>query len=206
MMVVLRVGLRHLIQQRGAEVRRLLQFGQNISAIQLIPRRGHDNRIRIVLPKQVHRLLHLLRAGVPCAAQQNQPCLPHLIEKEFPEVLQIHLTLVYIHHGGLARHADALPGVLHSLHNLREFSHAGRLDDHPLRLIGVNHFLQRPLKVADQRTTDTAGIHLADFHARFLEEVSVHADFPELILNEHNFVLRQRFREKLANQRCFSGA
>ena len=68
------------------------------------------------------------------------------------------------------------------------------------------HVAQRLGKVADQRTADTAGIHLGDLDAGVLEEAAVNADFAEFVLDQDNLPALERTFQQFADQGRLAGA
>ncbi len=80
-----------------------------------------------------------------------------LIQEELSEILCVHPALVRIDNdnGAVELHLCIGIHILHCLHDIGKLSHTRRLDQDPLRVICLDHFLERTSKIPDQRTADT---------------------------------------------------
>ena len=143
---------------------------QNRPALQFLPGRGDNGSPGIVLPDQFHCRLQLLLGHMTGSAENDGACMFDLVHEKLPEILYIHLALGGIHHGHSAVHFHfQISGhILHRFHHIGKFAHPGRLNQHSLRLVSSQYFLQGGPKVSHQRTADTPGIHLLDLDTRIL--------------------------------------
>ena len=116
-----------------------------------------------------------------------------LIDKKLAEILDIHLTLAGIHdrYRAVKLHIPVRHRILYGLHDIGQFTHARRLNQHTFRCVSIQHFSQRSTEVTHKRTTDTSGIHFLDLDPRFLQESAVYTDLAKLILNQNDLRIRK---------------
>ena len=117
-MVVMMMLMFYFCQQLCGQICLLFHLLQQFLAVQLLPRRGHNQRMIVVLAQQFYHLLHFFRTCSACTAQQNGIRRFYLIEEKFTKVFQIHLAFVYVHYRNLAGNFDFLTSVFHRLHNI----------------------------------------------------------------------------------------
>ncbi len=199
-----------LVIAHGEQIRlRAFHNGQEFPASQFLRRSRDNRRRRVQIPEEPDRFPDLLRIRLLRIrpAQNHRAAGLHLIFKEFAEVFQIHPAFQHIHHCrcGMHLHAGLSADSLHRPDDIRQLSHARRLDDDTVRVIGTGHFAERLSEVSDQRAADAAGIHLTDLHARLPQEASVDPDLTEFILNQHDLLVLQRLCQQFPDQGRLAG-
>ena len=203
------VGLRHnrgehLLSQRVV----LRHRGHDHVARQLIPRRGDDARLLVVLAQQGHDGFQLLLRQVLRAGEQDGARVLDLVEEELAEVLHVHTAFHRVRHRDEAAHLGLVDVALHAFHradHVAELAHAGGLDEDAVGMILIDHLAKRLAEVAHQAAADAAGVHLGHLDARFLHEAAVDADLAELVLDEHDLLARKGLLQQLLDQRRLSG-
>ena len=181
----------------------------DLLAGQLVPRRGNDVDIFAgVLSDQSERLVQTLLVQLLRAAEHDCARALELVVVKLTEVLDIHTALGCVGDSGHASHLDLalLEHRTDRRGDIRQLADARRLDQDMLRGELRQHVAQRLGKVADQRTADTAGIHLGDLDAGVLEEAAVNADFAELVLDQDNLLALERTLQQLADEGRLTGA
>ena len=91
--------------------------------------------------------------------------------------------------------------VLHGGDYIRQLADARRLDQDAVRMVLVDHLMQRFAEVADERAANAAGVHFVHHDAGFLEESPVDADLPELVFNQHDLLALQGVRQQALDER-----
>ena len=66
--------------------------------------------------------------------------------------------------------------------------------------------MQRLAKIANQRTANTAGIHLRNVDTCILQEATVNTDLTKLIFDQNKLFALVGFRNHLFDQCCFASA
>ena len=196
--------LHHLLREGMA----FLHRREHLCASQLVPRRGEDARLVVVLAQQRHRRLELFSRYVLGAAEDDRARMLDLIEEEFTEILDVHLALGHVRdgHKAVELYLD-LPGhALDRVNHVGELAHAGGLDEDAVWMILFDHLAQRLAKIAHQRAADAAGVHLGNLNARFLEETAVDADFAEFVFDQNNLFILEGFAEQLFDERRLARA
>ena len=165
-----------------------------------------DGRLLIDLTNQGNRLIDFLLIGDIRAREHNGLCILHLVVEEFAEVLHVELRLLHIDEGnrGVARNFKLLLDIRNRAQHIRELADAGGLNNHAVRRVLTQNFLQRCRKITDQRAADATGVHLPHFDAGVLQKAAVNADFTELVFNEHNLLSGESLREQFFNKRGLS--
>ena len=207
MMVMLRLVRRVLglhPRQQLIGQRHLLDGAEDGLAVQLVPRRGEDGGVGILLPQQSHGSLQLLLIQLLGAGEDDGAGGLDLVVVELTEVLHVDLHLGGVGHGDEAvelhvRHV--LDGVLHRHDHVAELAHAGGLDEDAIGGELLMHVLQRLVEVAHQRAADAAGGHLADLDAGLLQKAAVDADLAEFIFDEHQLLTLKGLRQQLLDER-----
>ena len=205
MRMLMHDGLEHLL----SKIVILLHRGENLRAGELIPRRGDDAGLVVMLAKERDGGLQLLLAHLLAAGKQDGAGVFDLIEEELAEVLDVHAALHRIRDGHEAAHGRIIEFLLHALNgadNVGELAHAGRLDEDAVRMILIDDLAQRLAEIAHQGAADAAGVHLGDLDAGLLHEAAVDADLAELVLDEHDLLAREGFLEQLLDQRGLARA
>ena len=181
---------------------------EDLRAVKLCDGRRDDRRFLVVLTKDLNALrdLRIIYLVGPC--EDDGPRIFDLVDEELAEILDVELALGGVHYCDRAveRHVGAFRRVLHRLHDIREFSDAGGLDEDPLRRIFVHDFPEGCAEVAHQRAADASGIHLADLDPGFLEETAVDTDLTEFILDQNDAGACQGVLEELLDQGSLSGS
>ena len=179
---------------------------QDRLAFQFLPGSGDNSGLFVVLTNQFHCRLQFLLGDIAGSAQNNCPRMFNLIDKKFPEILNIHFALGGIHHchGAVDLHLQIGGHILHRSHHIGELSHAGGLNQHSIRLVGGQHLFQGRAKVPHQGAADTAGIHLLDLNSCVLQKAAVNADLTELVFYQHNLGVLQGLLYQLLNQRSLA--
>ena len=202
MLVLMLMALHHFFQQVLLHGIRLLNNLQKLGAGQLAARRGDNRGLCIVLPQQLHCLLHLVRRHHIGPAHHDGSGIFNLIVKKFTKILHVHLALRRVHnrHGAVERHLNLRRHVTHGLHHVRQLAHAGRLDNHPVRMVFGQHLRQRGSKISHQRTADASRIHFPDFNAGVLQKASVNSNLTEFIFNQHHLLACDGFLQQFLNK------
>ena len=174
---------------------------------ELIPRRCHHRGNAVVLPKQIDRRIQLgLGDGVGTGQDDGGSGL-HLVVVEFTEILHIDLYLAGIRNGNGISQGHVLPGdTVHSADHIGKLTHAGGLDQDPVRGIFPNDPFQRLTKIAHQRAADAAGVHFRNVDPRVLQKAAVYTDFAELILDKHQLLALVGLGDHLLNEGRFARA
>ena len=183
--------------------------GEDLRAGQLIPRRGDDARLVVVLAQQVDGGLQLLLRELLGAGEQDGAGILDLVEEEFAEVLDVHAALHRVRNGHEAAHlrlGDVLFDALHGADDVRELAHAGRLDEDAVGVVLVDDLFEGLAEVAHQRAADAAGVHLRHLNAGLLHEAAVDADLAELVFNQDDLLAGEGFPEQLLDERGLARA
>ena len=212
MMVVLRLVCLVLRPHPGQQLvsqRHLFNGAENGPAVQLVPRRGEDGGVGILLPQQGHGSLQLLLIQLLGAGEDDGAGRLDLVVVELAEVLHVDLHLGSVGHGDEAvephvRHV--LDGVLHRHDHIAELAHAGGLDEDAVGGELLMYVLQGLVEVAHQRAADAAGGHLTDLDAGLLQEAAVNADLTELVFDEHQLLALKRLGQQLLDERGLARA
>ena len=178
-----------------------------LSAGDLVPGGGDQSRVVIVLAQQLYRPIQLgLRDGVGTGQDDGGGGFD-LVIVELTEVLHIDLDLARVRHRHRVAQLHLIGGDLtHGGDHFGELAYAGRLDDHPVRVIGLQDLLQRLAEVAHQRAADAPGVHLRDVDARVLEEAAVDADLAKLVLDQHQLLAGVGLLDHLLDERGLARA
>ena len=149
-----------------------------------------DGCLLIDLPNQSNRLIDFLLIGDVRAREHNGLCVLHLVVKELAEVLHVELRLLHVNQSdcGISRNFQLLLDIRNRAQHIRELTDAGGLDNHAIRCILAQNFLQRGRKITDQGAADATGVHLPHFDAGVLQKAAVNADFTELVFNQHDLL------------------
>ena len=83
----------HLLHQLLLQIGTVLNGLQDFLSVQLGKGRGDQRGPAVVLPDQIHGLLHLLRAGNVRSAQDNRSRMLDLVNKKLSEILNVHFAL-----------------------------------------------------------------------------------------------------------------
>ena len=208
--IVMRSMLRHDGRQHVlGEAVVVLHRGEDLRAGQLIPRRGDDAGLVVVLAQQVDGGLQLLLAHLLGAGEQDGARVLDLVEEELAEVLDVHAALHRVRDGHEAAHpcfGDVLLHALHGADDVRELAHAGRLDEDAVGVILVDDLLEGLAEVSHQRAADAAGVHLRHLDAGLLHEAAVDADLAELVFNQDDLLAGEGFLQQLLDERGLARA
>ena len=174
---------------------------------ELIPGSGDQGSGGVMLPDQGNGGVQLLLRDVAGAAQDDGSGGFDLVIVEFAEVAHVDLAFSSVCHGHGIAQLHGLAGDLpDGAQNIAELAHAGRLDQNAVRMVLLDHLRQGFAEIAHQGAADTAGVHLPDFDAGFLQKATVNADLAEFVFDQDKLLILVSFRDHLADQRGFSGA
>ena len=180
---------------------------ENLCAGELIPRGGNDGGILVVLAQQSDAGFKLFGLDTVRAAQNDGVCVLDLVIIELAEVLHIHFALVCIGNGGEAIQRNVFHvQVLHGTDHIAQLAYAGRLDQNAVRVVGLQHLMQRLAEVAHKAAADAALAHLGDFNAGVLQKAAVNGNLAELVFDEDELFALKSFGDQLADQRGFACA
>ena len=204
MLVLGSLGLqvRKLGRERVAALHRL----EDLLAVELRPRRGHDGRGRVFLTQQRNGSVELFGADALGAREDDGARVLDLVVEELAEVFHVHPALVGIDHGRKAVEHQLIG--LHALHradDVAELADARGLDEDAVGVKLREHLLQRVGKVTHEAAADAAGVHLVDLHAGVLEEAAVDGDLTELVFDQHDLFARVGLGDQLFDQRGLAG-
>ena len=188
--------------QRVAPLHRL----EDLLAVELRPRRGHDRGGRVLLAQQRHGGVELLGTDALGAREDDGARVLNLVVEKLAEVLHVHLALVRVHDGREAvEHQLVGLYALHGADDVAQLADARGLDEDAVGVELLEHFLQRVGKVAHEAAADAAGVHLVDLHAGVLEEAAVDGDLTELVFDQHDLFARVGLSDQLFDQRGLAG-
>ena len=184
-MVFMLLGMQqvgHLLGQGGVA----LQGIHHLLPGQLLPRGGHQGRLGIMLPQDGNSGIQFCLGNGVGTGKEDGGGGFDLIVVELAKILAVNLYLACVGNchsiaQGHIRSGDLLDGT----DDIGQLAHAGRLDQHPVRMEAFNDLLQGLAEVAHQGAADAAGVHLGDFDTGVLEETAVNADFTELVFNQN---------------------
>ena len=189
--------------QRVAPLHRL----EDLLAVKLRPRRGHDRGGRVLLAQQRHGGVELLGADALGAREDDGARVLDLVVEELTEVLHVHPALVRVHDGREAvEHQLVGLHALHGADDVAQLADARGLDEDAVGVELREHLLQRVGKVAHEAAADAAGVHLVDLHAGVLEEAAVDGDLAELVFDQHDLFARVGLGDQLFDERGLAGA
>ena len=180
---------------------------ENLCAGELIPRGGNDGGVLVVLAQQSDAGFKLFGLDTVRAAQNDGVCVLDLVVIELAEVLHVHFALVCIGNGGEAIQRNVFHvQVLHGTDHIAQLAYAGRLDQNAVRVVGLQHLMQRLAEVAHKAAADAALAHLGDFNAGVLQKAAVNGNLAELVFDEDELFALKSFGDQLADQRGFACA
>ena len=180
---------------------------ENLCAGELIPRGGNDGGVLVVLAQQSDAGFKLFGLDTVRAAQNDGVCVLDLVVIELAEVLHVHFALVCIGNGGEAVQRNVFHvQVLHGTDHIAQLAYAGRLDQNAVRVVGLQHLMQRLAEVAHKAAADAALAHLGDFNAGVLQKAAVNGNLAELVFDEDELFALKSFGDQLADQRGFACA
>ena len=189
--------------QRVAPLHRL----EDLLAVKLRPRRGHDRGGRVLFAQQRHGGVELLGADALSAREDDGARVLDLVVEELTEVLHVHFALVRVDDGREAvEHQFFGLHTLHGADHVAQLADARGLDEDAVGVELLEHLLQRVGKVAHEAAADAAGVHFIDLHAGVLEEAAVDGDLTELVFDQHDLFARVGLGDQLFDQRGLAGA
>ncbi len=188
--------------QRVAPLHRL----EDLLAVELRPRRGHDRGGRVLLAQQRDGGVELLGADALGAREDDGARVLDLVVEKLAEVLHVHPALVRVHDGREAvEHQLIGLYALHGADDVAQLADARGLDEDAVGVELLEHFFERVGKVAHEAAADAAGVHLVDLHAGVLEEAAVDGNLTELVFDQHDLFARVRLGDQLFDQRGLTG-
>ncbi len=157
-MMVLIVKLRNFCHELRFQILGILYRLQDLLPIKRIPRCRDDGRLIVMLTDDLECGVQFALADIRCPAQDDRACMLDLVQEELPEILRVHPALVRVNDDDSAVQLHLGIGiyVLHRFHDIRKLSHTRRLDQDPLRMIRLDHFLQGTAKIPYQGTADAS--------------------------------------------------
>ena len=189
--------------QRVAPLHRL----EDLLAVELRPRRGHDRGGRVLLAQQRHGGVELLGADALGAREDDGARVLDLVVEKLAEVFHVHPALVRVHDGREAvEHQLVGLHALHGADDVAQLADARGFDEDAVGVKLGEHLLQRVGKVAHEAAADAAGVHLIDLHAGVLEEAAVDGDLAELVFDQHDLFARVGLGDQLFDERGLAGA
>ena len=201
MLVVMLLLLGKLLQRRGEGIAPLHRR-QQLLAVQLVPRGRYNGGGGVLCPQQCYTGIQLFTAHAGSPAQNNGAGMLHLIIEKLAKVFHIHLGFGSVHHGGKAvQHHIMHLQILHRTNYITQLSHAGRLDQNAVGVIGLHHLLQRLAEIAHQTAADASAVHFGNVNTRFLQKTTVNADFTKLIFNEDKLFAGISLSDQLLDER-----
>ena len=164
MMLVL---LRKLLKKLCLQIDRMLENFKQLLTGQICERRRDNRRVLVDLANQLNGLVNLLLVCDIRPGEHNGLCILHLVIKELAEVLDVELRLLHIDQRdrGIASDREFFLDIRDSAHHVRELADTGGLNDHAVRRILCEDFLQRAREIADKRAADATGVHLPHLNA-----------------------------------------
>ena len=96
-MLLFPVG-QHFLHQLLLQIGAVLDGLQDFLSVQLDDGRSDQRGPAVVLPDQIHSLLHLFRTGDVRSAQDNRSGVLNLVNEKFSEILNVHFALGSVHH------------------------------------------------------------------------------------------------------------
>ena len=180
----------------GEAVRCALHDIKHILSIQIIPWGGDDSRIWVQLTDDFCIRLKLCLVHILGFGKNDAGCSCDLIVKEFLEIPVIHFAASCVDHSAVAVQFNPAD-CFHCPQDIGKLSDPGRLNDDPVRMIGIDDLLQRLLKITFQGAADAAAVYLADLNAGLLQESSVNADFAEFIFYKDYLLAMENIFDQL---------
>ena len=202
------VGSAGLVQQLGHKVALAVHDRDDLGTGQGGPVGGDDGGGGVLLGQQGDGGSDLLLTGVAGAAQDDAGRMADLVVVELAKVFHIHFDLVHVGDGDKAVQDDrqALGHALHSAGNVGQFTNTRRLDEDAVGVVGLDDLFQRLAEVADQAAADAAGVQLVDLDAGLTHEAAVNTDLTELVLDQDDFLARERLFDELFDKGSLAGA
>ena len=205
MMTAHRTGLHHI---RQLPRQRILPFhcGQNLSAIQLIPRSSNDHRLLILLTDHRNAGGQLILRHIGRAAEHDAAGVSNLIVVEFSKVLHIYTAL-----GGICNGCKAVQlhivgfHLFHRIDHIAELAYTRRFDKNAVGAILYQHLLQSLGEIAHQTAANAAGVHLGNLNARLFHKAAVDSDLTKLVFDKHQLLPCIRLSDQFFDQRGLAG-
>ena len=195
MMMVVMVFLLQLGQFRCQRSLSLHSLDQLLAG-QVIPGSGNHSCLGIMLPQQCNGSIQLGLGNSIGTGKDDGVSGLHLVIVEFAEVLHVKLDLAGISHCNSVSQLHIMAGdLLHGADHIGQLAHAGGFNDDPVGMVLGDDLLQRLAEITHQTAANTAGIHLGDVDAGFLQETAVNTDLTEFVFNQHQFLALIAFRD-----------
>ena len=141
-MVVLMLLLKSL--KRRIKSILLLHSGEDILAVELVPRSGYNGCCSVVLSDKLNCAFNLLSLGNVGMRKNYRRCVSDLIVIELAKVLHIHLALIYVCNGGEAVKLSVLClNRLYRFDYVGELTYSAGLDDNSIGMEFVKHLFKR---------------------------------------------------------------
>ena len=185
MMLMLVNKLSKLVLHRAS----VFHGGKHILAVKLVPRRGHDDRLFILLAKKCHCRRQLFLAHTARAAEHDGVGMLDLVVVKLAKILHIHAAFGRVGNGdGASQHHRLAKHAAHRAANVRKLAHARGLDEDAVGREALQHLGKRLAEITHQTATDAAAVHLGDLGARLAQKAAVNADLAKFVLDENHLL------------------
>ena len=181
--------------------------GENILAVKIIPRGGHDSGIGVVLAKKLNALGDLMILGVLSMRKNDCRGVRDLIVIELAKVLHIHFALINVGNGreGIESGILTLDGF-GGTDNVRKLTNARGLDNNAVGIVLFEHLCQCLRKIADKRAANASRIHLGDLNTGIGKEAAVDRNVAEFVFYENYLFTGVSLFDQLLYKCGFPGA
>ena len=176
---------------------------EDLNSRELVPGRGDDLRMIVDRADEFYGLIELVLCDVARTAEDYRSRVLDLVFIEFLEVLEVNAALGSVDDSNSSADLSAF-NALDCSNDVREFAYAGGLDEDPVGRELIDDFLEGRAEIAYEAAADTAGVHLGDLDARFLEETAVDSDLAEFVLDEDKLCSVVSVSNELFDERCLS--
>ena len=161
-----------------------LHCQQQLLAIQLSPRRGHDHGSGIMLLDQRNRFPDLFLRSMIGMGQHDASCVFDLIVEKLSEIAHVHLTFIHVCNGGKSvQDRSVRRRILHRADDIRKLSYTGRLYENTVGTVLLKHLFECLSKISNQRTANASTVHFGHLNTCILHESTVDADLSKLIFD-----------------------
>ena len=129
----------------------------------------------------------------------------YLIRKELSEVFHVHLVSL-----GVDYRCEAVElylvilEILNGDDNIRQLAYTGWLDEYPVRIVLLDHLVERLAEVTYESAADASRYHLIDLYTGLSEEPCVDSDLAEFVLDQNDVLCLIAFGYKFLDQCCLA--
>ena len=114
---------------------------KNVLSIDIIPRCCNDGSLIILFTDHLYTGVQLIIRHLLGTAENYCSCIFDLVIVELSVVLHIHFAFLGIYNNSGTVDLNALSDILYCFDNVRQLAYTGRLNDHTVRRILLQHFL-----------------------------------------------------------------